>query len=143
MSSSRVPTKLRGRALARWRQAEAVRLASKGMDYDGIAKAVGYANRGTAWRTVNKALQAHTVADVDQLRERELERLDRLQVLLWLQADQGDLKAVDKILKVIDQRCRLLGLDRQCRCERAKHEGRTVIAPEWMVQEYLAAKASE
>jgi hypothetical protein len=40
----------------------------------------------------------------------ELHRLDRLQASLWGKAMDGDLGATTIVLKVIDQRVRLLGL---------------------------------
>jgi hypothetical protein len=71
---------------------------------------VGYANRGTAHRVVAKALAQRLVDDVDQLRELELARLDALQASLWAKAENGDLRAVNACVRIIDKRCRLLGL---------------------------------
>ena len=45
----------RDRALAEWRKARAVELRIEGCGYDDIAREVGYANRGTAHRVVQKA----------------------------------------------------------------------------------------
>jgi hypothetical protein len=98
-------------ALAHWRQARAVELAISGHDYATIAKEVGYSNRGTAWRTVQKALRQRTVEGVDQLREVEVERLDALLRAHWESAIDGDVVAANVVLRVIDQRVRLLGLE--------------------------------
>ncbi len=81
------------------------------MSYDEIASAVGYANRGTAWRTVQRALQDRTFHAVDEYREVELARLDALQSACWDAALAGDLRAVEAVLRVMQQRARLLGLD--------------------------------
>ena len=99
------------KALSEWRKARAVELALQGLSYDAIAKEVGYANRGTAWRTVTKALAERTDMAVRQLRAMEGERLDALQKAVWGEAVAGDLKAVDAVLKVIHARVRLFGLD--------------------------------
>ncbi len=101
------------RALASFRKARAVELAVSGMSYDEIASAVGYANRGTAWRTVQRALQDRTFHAVDEYREVELARLDALQSACWDAALAGDLRAVEAVLRVMQQRARLLGLDEQ------------------------------
>ncbi len=46
---------------ANYREARAVELLAQGCNYDQIASALGYANRGTAWRTVRKALHDREV----------------------------------------------------------------------------------
>ena len=97
-------------ALAKWRQAKAVELAQAGHDYDSIAREVGYANRGTAWRTVQTALRERVAEGVEEYRRVELERLDALHRAHWARALSGDLTAAHVVLRIIDQRIRLLGL---------------------------------
>jgi hypothetical protein len=41
----------------------------------------------------------------------EIDRLDQLQSAVWRQAVSGDLAAVDRALKVIQARAKLLGLE--------------------------------
>ena len=88
-----------------------VELAAQGMSYDAIAKTVGYAGRGSAHRAVTAALRAQQVEAVDELRQLELERLDALQRSCWDASLEGDIASVDRVLKVIAARVRLLGLD--------------------------------
>lgn len=95
---------------ANYRKARAVELLGQGCNYDQIASELGYANRGTAWRTVQKALHDREVEAVDTYREMELARLDALQAGCWEAAMTGDRTAVETVLKVIEQRGRLLGL---------------------------------
>lgn len=45
--------------------------------------------------------------------ELELTRLDRLQMALWSDAINGSVQAVDKVLCIMEQRAKLLGLYRQ------------------------------
>ena len=97
--------------MAGWRRAKAVELARAGHSYDRIAEVCGFANRGTAWRTVQKALTAQVVTGVDELRELELERLDHLLRAHWGKAMAGNLASSKVILRVIEQRSRLLGLE--------------------------------
>ena len=97
-------------ALARWRQCRAVELVLQGAKYDDVARAVGYANRGTAHRAVAKALSERLVDGIDELRALEVARLDALQAALWPQAEAGDTKAATTVTRIIDRRCRLLGL---------------------------------
>ena len=49
---------------------------------------------------------------VDEYRRLELDRLDALQTALWPQALVGDM-AVNTVLRIIEQRTRLLGLGRE------------------------------
>ena len=64
------------RAVAAWRKAKAVELAVEGHTCDAIARKVGYANRGTAYRVVRQALDERIADNVDELRATEVARLD-------------------------------------------------------------------
>jgi hypothetical protein len=99
-------------AMSSWRKGRCVELAMAGHSYDDIAEQVGYANRGTAWRTVQNALSERKVQSVDEYRQLELARLDALTSAHWGAAISGtDLKAAEMVLEVSAQRVKLLGLD--------------------------------
>jgi hypothetical protein len=82
----------------------------RGMSYDQAVRAVGFANRGTAHRVVTKALAARLADGIDDLGHIELARLDVLQAALWPRMQKGEVRAINRILRIIDRRCRLLGL---------------------------------
>lgn len=88
-----------------------VELAAQGLSYDEIAQTVGYAGRGSAYKAIAAALRAQQAPAVDELRALEVERLDALQRSCWDAALEGDIPSVDRVLKVIAARVRLLGLD--------------------------------
>ena len=100
----------RNKALAHWRKARAVELAIDGTSYGAIAAEVGYTHRGTAYKAIHKALAERVTAGVDELRRLELARLDSLQAALWDKALAGNTAAGNTVLRIIDQRTRLLGL---------------------------------
>ena len=100
-----------GKALAKWRKARCVELALAGHSYDEIALEVGYQNRGTAWRAVQDSLNPRIAEAVTEYRDLELARLDALQAAHWPQAIAGSVRSADLVLRVIDRRMRLLGLD--------------------------------
>ncbi len=100
----------RNKALAAWRRARSVELAVGGQTYDEIAREVGYANRGTAYRVVQQALSQRVEEGVDELRRLEQDRLDALQAGVWERALAGDVAAVRTALRILESRCRLLGL---------------------------------
>jgi hypothetical protein len=110
----------RDRALASWRRTRALELRAAGMTYEQIAHEVGYANKGTAHAVIHQALEEREAASVDQLRYLELDRLNAMQVALWRDAVAGKVTAVDAIVKIIDARCRLLGLYQNRRTMDAK-----------------------
>jgi hypothetical protein len=101
-----------GHALAIWRRCRAVQLATAGYSYDAIAREVGYANRGTAWRAVDTALRQQLVEDVELHRQVELDRLDSLYAVLWPLAKSGDMRAITAAIRNLELRSKLLGLDR-------------------------------
>ena len=105
-----------GKTLAKWRKARCVELALAGHSFDEIALEVGYANRGTAWRAVQDSLNSRIAEAVTEYRELELARLDALQAAHWPQAIAGSVRSADLVLRVIDRRMKLLGLDQSaCR----------------------------
>jgi hypothetical protein len=101
----------RDQALASWRRSEAVRLRTAGLSYEQVAQELGYANRGTVHRIVQQALSAREADSVDELRHLELARLDDVQAALWPRMMAGEVSAALGVLRVIDQRIRLLGLE--------------------------------
>ncbi|MCX6433094.1 MAG: hypothetical protein NTX29_09995 [Actinobacteria bacterium] len=98
-------------ALAEFRKARSVELRLAGLEYEDIAKEVGYSNRGTAWRAVNTALRERVDSSVEEYRQTELARLDALQSVHWDKALFGDIASATLVLKVMGQRSRLLGLE--------------------------------
>ncbi len=95
----------------RRRQAVALRLS--GATYESIGETIGVSTPA-AFKLVKTALEKlakDTETDAVPLRELELQRLDRLQFGLWAKAQKGDLNAVDRALKIMERRAKLLGID--------------------------------
>ena len=93
------------------RRTRVVELANAGLDYDEIAAELGCANRSGAWKAHQRALETHQKETVEGHRALELERLDALQLAVWPKAMTGDVRSVVTVLRIIDRRIRLLGLD--------------------------------
>lgn len=100
------------RAVAAVKRAKVVEAVADGATYEQAAKRAGYATRSGAYKAFWKALEGREAEAVAQHRILELQRLDALQVGLWDQALAGDVKAVNAVLRIIEQRSRLLGLDK-------------------------------
>lgn len=100
------------RAVAAVKRAKVVEAVADGATYEQAAQRAGYATRSGAYKAFWKAVDGRTANAVDQHRVLELARLDALQVGLWERAVTGDVKAVNAVLRIIEQRSRLLGLDK-------------------------------
>jgi hypothetical protein len=93
----------------------ALKLRAEKMSYDQIAHRCGYADRGTAHKAVQRELQRVVVANVEELRQEEVNTLDVMQsecMRLFLDREnKGRLFAADRLLAIMERRARLLGLD--------------------------------
>jgi len=93
------------------RERKALELRKAGATFDQIAEQCGYADKSGAFYAIKRALSDIVPPAVEELRTLDSERLDRLLLSVWKQALDGDLKAVDRALRILDQRARLLGLN--------------------------------
>ena len=100
------------KAIARYRQVRVVELVMAGWTYDAIAREVGFRSKGSVSKAFWRALSAREESNVRTYRALEVSRLDALQLCLWDRAMAGDVTAVSTILRIIDRRIRVLGLDR-------------------------------
>lgn len=92
-------------------QLRALELRKAGLTYQKIADALGYANPMGAWKAVNSALKKTLQEPSDDLRKMEVERLDAMLFALYPSAMKGMQGAVDRILRIMERRAKLLGLD--------------------------------
>jgi len=95
------------------RHLQALELRKAGVTYEVIAGQLGYANASGARKAVLSALKATLREPAAELRELELARLDAMLLPLWRRVQAGDEKAVDRALRIMERRARLLGLDRK------------------------------
>lgn len=98
------------RKTAAEKRAEALELRAMGYSYQAIADEVGYGSRGAAHKAVAQELRNIPREAAEQAREMELGRLDDLQMAAMNGAMAGDLFAIDRVVKIIESRARLLGL---------------------------------
>jgi hypothetical protein len=100
------------KALVLQKQERAMSLLRSGQSYEEIATALGYASRASAWRLVQNALQSLVQRESEGYVALELARLDALHAANWEAAISGDYKAANLVLRLMDTRIRLTGLDR-------------------------------
>jgi hypothetical protein len=86
-------------------------LRKAGASFDEISSTLGYRGKSGAYQAVISALRRTLQEPADEVRKLELTRLDRAQRTAWERMLHGDLDALGKVLKVMERRARLLGLD--------------------------------
>lgn len=99
------------------KQRQALELRMAGYTYDVIAEQTGYADGGAAYKAVMAGIQKTLQEPAEQVRTIEVARLDKLMSGVYLQAKQGNLPAMDRLLKLMERRAKLLGLDRPVQWE--------------------------
>ena len=101
------------RLTAAERRREAVRLRREGETLDRIADELGCSRPAVIKhiRTALADLAESTQAETVEWRAIELERLDALQRAIWDKAMDGDVAAIDRMLRIMERRSKLLALD--------------------------------
>lgn len=95
------------------REEQALELRRAGASYRDIARALGVTT-SNAHKYVRRAI-GRQLTRVDELsaevRQLELDRLDRLLRGIWPQASGGNLQAIDRVLRIMERRAGILGTD--------------------------------
>lgn len=92
-------------------------LRRAGLTWTRIAEEVGYADHTGAYAAYKRAIKRTMQQPADELRTQELDRLDRLQLAIWPNAMKGDTRAVLTIVRLMERRAKLTGLDMPIKIE--------------------------
>ena len=101
------------------RAEKALELRKSGATYERIGNALGVST-STAQRLAVDALRLvieRGMEGADELRQLEVERLDAMLLSVWRSVRNGHLGAIDRCIKIMERRARLLGLDAPARQE--------------------------
>ena len=101
----------RNTAIAQAHRAQALQLRMGGASYSEIAAQMGSSSAATAFKQVRAALREMLQEPADAVREMELARYDRLMAAHWPAALRGDIQASAMVLRIMERRAALLGLD--------------------------------
>lgn len=93
------------------RRAKALRLRASRMTFAKIAIECGYYDRTSAARAVRQALREMVEEPAQEVIQMELQTLEELQRPLMVRALKGDVPSAMGVLKVMERRAKLLGLD--------------------------------
>jgi hypothetical protein len=106
-----MPSKSKRQPAERERALKALALRREGLPYRVIAERLDWADESSARYAVTRLLDRTEAEEVAEMRCIEGERLDELQRTHWAAALAGDLDAAKMVLKVMERRARLFGLD--------------------------------
>lgn len=94
------------------RDQQALELRRAGVTVAVIAQRLGFRTRGQAESAIVRALGEATPSSSPRaMRDLELDRLDRLQQSLWINAAKGDVAAVDRVLALAAARLRIAAMN--------------------------------
>lgn len=106
-----MPNKSKRQPAERERALKALALRREGLPYRVIAEQLDWSDESSARYAVTRLLDRTEAEEVAEMRYIEGERLDELQRTHWAAALSGDLDAGKMVLKVMERRARLFGLD--------------------------------
>jgi hypothetical protein len=86
-------------------------LRRAGFTFMRIAEEVGYRQASGAQRAYKRIMDRDKPQAPEEHRWQELDRLDRMQVALWPRAMKGDDKAINTIIRLMERRASLIGID--------------------------------
>lgn len=117
---------------------KAIELRAAGASYREIGAALGVTHV-TARNWVLTAVDEVKYEQAETMRKVEGTSLDRLQRALWPQAIQGDAKAAQGVLRIMERRARLFGLDAPVKVDATVVETTQAdLEMEEMIREYKA-----
>jgi hypothetical protein len=96
---------------AKEKAAIALGLRKEGLTFVEIAKEAGYNSSQAAHDAVRRAIREILREPVTELITLELERLDALWQIQYLNAQSGDVQALSGCMKIMERRAKYLGLD--------------------------------
>jgi hypothetical protein len=99
------------------REIKVMELRRAGLTFDRIAEQTGYADPTGAYAAYKRAIKRTMQQPADELRTQELDTINRLQLAAWPNALKGDTKAILTIVRLMERRAKLLGLDMPIKIE--------------------------
>jgi hypothetical protein len=98
------------------REQEIVKLRRGGLTWDLIGERLGI-HLTTAQKGYERALARVVKEDIDAIRTLETERLDIAQSAIWGNVLKGDNPSIANLLRIMERRAKLLGLDQPTRIQ--------------------------
>jgi hypothetical protein len=128
------------------KERQVVELRRAGATYEECARAVGYATAQGAYLAYHRALKRTLLdAGADEMRNVESDRLERLQRAAWPNAMAGETQAINAVIRIMERRARLLGLDApsKLQVEATVYDTGTIESEVAKLQRLISADSSE
>lgn len=93
------------------KQSQALTLRKAGVSVQTIAETLGWNSHQAASKAIKAALMRTLREPADDLRELEMARLDDMLKAISPHVAAGNLTAIDRALKIMERRAKLVGLD--------------------------------
>jgi hypothetical protein len=114
-------------------RSQAIALRKDGSTYEEIGKTLGISGQ-RAHKIVTSELtriREKTAEETDILRTLELQRLDSLFQTCYKQAQKGNMPAVDRCVRIMERRAKLLGLDMPTKIAPTGPDGNALDLSKW------------
>ena len=98
------------RIVATEKQKQAMELRLRGASFEQISQALDYSCASSAYRAVMAALAKVPAPEVTTYRKINTERLNKLRINNWKDAEKGNARAIEIEIKIQQEEARLLGL---------------------------------
>ena len=99
------------------KEAKVLELRRGGLTFDLIAQRLGYASASGAYKAYQNACNRIVYDDVVETRRVEMDRLDIAQAAIWGNVVQGEVPSVIALIRIMERRAKLLGLDMPTRTQ--------------------------
>lgn len=119
---------------------QALELRKAGLTITEIAARVGL-SRTQVHRVIDRLLKDTKAEAAEEIRTLELARLDTAQVAIWAQVRQGNHGAIDRLLRIMERRAKLLGLDAPARQELTGADGGAIATTQHVFSHALVTAA--
>lgn len=116
------------RVIAKEREAQAFELRKSGANYRQIGDHLGVTPQAAhkMVKRVMAMLAKLAKEDAEAVRQMELDRLDAMLMGLWPKARKGNEGAVDRVIRIMQRRADMLGIDAPKRSELTGKDGKPI-----------------
>lgn len=99
------------RVITRERMRQVLELRRAGATLQAIADQLGYKGPSSVHKVLKTAMREILREPAEELRKLEYERLERMTLAVWAQATKGHMGAIATVVRLMERRAKLLGLD--------------------------------
>ena len=133
------PVPLTVRMSSKEKQKRAMALKLAGASYAQIADNLGYADSSGAYKAVSRGMKNALQESAGDLRKIHYGRLEHMLMLVWPAVNQGDSRAVNSALQVMDRMERLYGLNQAQKVDITAGARETIIVADGEKEAYIKA----